>query len=162
MNKMPLISLFCVTALAAFAQVTNVPASGLIKDAEDFVGSIYDLPGYMLVGLSCLIFGYCLRFVKKFPNDGIPLACMLWGMVFNPLLASERPTTMPLRLWLARNILVGLVIGAGAWLTHKYLLSRIESSIPGLGTLLANADQRSDAVMVKKAERMEASFSGTL
>jgi hypothetical protein len=129
----------------------STPAlSGLFKDAEDFLGTIYDLPGYMLVGLSCTIFGYCLRFFKKFPNDGIPMACMLWGMIFNPLMAAAPPPEASTRIWLVRHILMGLIIGAGAWMTHKYVLSRIESSIPGLNTLLANADQRSDNVAAQK------------
>jgi len=167
MKNLTAVGLFCTAFCTAFAQgaapapVISPPAvTGLVKQIEDFLGTIYDLPGYMLVGLSCIVFGYCLRFLKKFPNDGIPLACMLWGMIFNPLIADERPTDASLRVWLVRHILMGLIIGAGAWLTHKYLLSRFEASIPGFGSLLARADQRSGEVAVREAVSIVAS-SGT-
>jgi hypothetical protein len=113
-------------------------------DVTGILNSLYGLPGHMLVGLACIVLGYTLRFVKRFPNDAIPVVCILWGMIFNPLVADERIAGTSLRLWVARNILIGLIIGAGAWALHRYFLKKFEEKIPILGTILAEADKRSD------------------
>lgn len=93
------------------------------------------LPAAMLVLLSCLVVGYCLRFWKKFPNEGIPVAVILWGGAFNPLLA-DLNSQMGWRIWFVKNLLVGLVIGFLAWLVHNLVLAKLEdwltSKVPAL------------------------------
>ena len=128
----------------------------MLDQALALLNSVYGLPGHILVGLTCIILGYSLRFFRKFPNEGIPLVCMLWGMVFNPLIADERAAGTSLRLWMVRNILVGFVIGAGAWAVHRYVIKKFEEKIPFLGPLLAEADKRTDvAATVKVAAKAD-------
>jgi hypothetical protein len=84
------------------------------------------LPAAALVMGSCIVLGYVLRFIKAFPNDGIPVAVILWGSVAMSLVADARASSMTLRMWIVRNVLVGSVIGLLAWLLHKTLISRLE------------------------------------
>lgn len=91
--------------------------------------NIQGLSAAALVALSCIVVGYALRFIKRFPNDGIPVVVILWGALAMLFIADPRATTMPARIWTARNIMVGLIIGALSWLVHKIVLSRIENLI---------------------------------
>jgi hypothetical protein len=88
---------------------------------------IQGLSAVALVFFSCIAVGYALRFIKQFPNEGIPVVVILWGALAMMLVADARPTIMPARIWTTRNLLVGLVIGAAAWFAHKLIITRIES-----------------------------------
>ena len=90
---------------------------------------IQGLSAVALVCFSCVVIGYVLRFIKAFPNDGIPVVVILWGAVAMLMLADPRPTDMPARIWTVRNLFVGLIIGFVAWLLHKVVLSKLEDYI---------------------------------
>jgi hypothetical protein len=129
---------------------TNVPSLYDVDNSfsDSFIqllNSLYGLPSSLLVGITCIIFGYALRLAKNFPNNGIPLACILWGMTFTPLI-SDIPAHTSFRVWLGRNILLGAIIGAGAWLAHKWLLKRVEDRVPLLGSMLSHVDKSGQAV----------------
>lgn len=94
-----------------------------------WLNQLYGLPAATLVFASCIVLGYALRFVKRFPNDGIPVAVILWGGIVMSLVADARASSMSLRIWVVRNVLVGMVIGMVSWLAHKILLSRVENWI---------------------------------
>ena len=104
----------------------------------DSLGSLYGLPGYALVALSCIVLGYVLRALRFFPNQGIPLACVLWAMVLNPLLANGRTAADSPRVWLLKNILIGMIVGFLAWILHKLILRRFEDKIAGLAKFLGD------------------------
>ena len=131
---------FNVVVAAETAQTPSVVDSTL-----GVLDTLYGLPGNALVALTCIVLGYVLRLVRKFPNEGIPLACILWGMVCNPLVADPASAGQSIRIWIVRNILVGAIVGAVSWLSHKLILSKLESRIPILGGLLAAADSAADA-----------------
>lgn len=90
---------------------------------------IQGLSAVALVFFSCIVIGYVLRFVKAFPNNAIPVVVILWGALAMLFIADPRATTMPARIWTARNVFVGLIIGFVAWFTHKIVLSRLEDMI---------------------------------
>ncbi len=90
---------------------------------------VQGLSAVALVFLSCIVVGYILRFIKAFPNDGIPVVVILWGAVAMLFIADPRVSTMEARIWTSRNLFVGLIIGAVAWFTHKILISRLENLI---------------------------------
>jgi hypothetical protein len=100
------------------------------------------LPAVALVMGSCIVLGYVLRFIKRFPNDGIPVAVILWGAVAMSLVADARTSSMTLRVWIARNVFVGMILGLLAWLLHKTLISRLEdwlvTKLPGLDRFLSD------------------------
>src|SRR5512135_2379766 len=102
----------------------------------NLLNKINGLPSIAVVFLSCIVVGYVLRFVKRFPNDGIPIAVILWGAAFNPLLA-DLNSDMGWRVWFIKNFLFGLLWGYLAWLVHNKVLSKIEGSIPVIGDKLA-------------------------
>lgn len=93
------------------------------------LNSLYGLPAVGLVFGSCIVLGYVLRFIKKFPNDGIPVAVTLWGAVAMSLVADSRSSNMTLRIWVVRNVLVGMIIGLAAWIVHKTAISKLEDWI---------------------------------
>lgn len=88
----------------------------------DLLHSLYGAPGYVVVFLSCIAFGYLAKASKFVPNDKIPLFIFLWGTIWNLLLADTRTPGYSLRLWVARNLLVGFIIAGLAWLIHNRFL----------------------------------------
>jgi hypothetical protein len=96
-----------------------------LDSAVDLLNKLYGLPAIAIVMLGCLALGYLLRFIKAFPNDAIPVVCILFGAVLLPTLADARGP-MPLRIWLVKNAMLGLIVGCLAWITHNILLSRLE------------------------------------
>lgn len=98
-----------------------------IDGAIATLNKLYGLPAIALVALSCIVVGYILRCIKRFPNDGIPIAVILWGAAFLPLLSDYTPGKF--RIWLVRNVFVGLITGFVAWLFHNKILSKIEDKL---------------------------------
>lgn len=97
----------------------------LLTQVTGMLQKLDGLPATGLTILSCIVIGYVLRFIKKFPNDGIPVVVILWAGVFYPMIADDN-NDITLRVWLVRNALIGLVIGFVAWIIHKQVLSRLE------------------------------------
>lgn len=89
-----------------------------LKFITDTLGQLYGLPGYVLVYLLCLGLGFALKKSKWFPNEGIPLTIILVGAVFTCLIADPRGDTLPLRVWIVKNVVFGALIGIAAWATH--------------------------------------------
>ena len=103
---------------------------GWLESAQAWLSKLYGLPGGMLVLISCIAFGYLLKFVPKqwFPNQGIPLAVILWGCTFNMLIADPRADSLPIRIWVVKNLLIGLIIGVAAWMVHNKIIKRFSTS----------------------------------
>lgn len=89
------------------------------------LGKLYGLPSGVLLLFACLIIGYILRCIGSFPNKGIPVVVTLCGGLFFPLLATFDGKT-PLRIWVIRNVFIGLIIGFISWITHNKFLSKIK------------------------------------
>jgi len=100
-----------------------------LNDLLQWLDKIQGLSAGALVLLSCVVLGYVLRFIKKFPNDGIPVVVILWGAVAMLMLADPRATSMPARVWTLRNLIIGLVIGLLAWFIHNFALKKLEDFI---------------------------------
>lgn len=98
------------------------------------------LPAIGLVLLTCIVVGYVLRFVKAFPNNGIPVAVILWGGLLYPLLADDT-VKLPLRIWLVRNVALGLITGFVAWIVHRFVLKPFEPKLFSSDTTLMTKDQ---------------------
>jgi hypothetical protein len=103
-----------------------------LEDLLSALDKIQGLPAVALVCFTCIAVGYALRFIKAFPNNGIPVVVILWGALAMLFLADPRATTMSPRVWTSRNIAVGLIIGLISWLIHKLALSRLEDWIAGM------------------------------
>lgn len=99
-----------------------------IDKALSVLNQIQGLPAVALVFVSCIVIGYAWKFIpaKWFPNEAIPVIVILWGAFCQSMLADARVSSMPLRVWIVRNVLVGLAIGFIAWMTHNLILSKIE------------------------------------
>lgn len=90
-----------------------------LKELLELLHTLYGLPGYALVFLTCVVFGYLVKAGRWLPNHQIPLLIFLWGTIWNLLLADTREPGSSLRLWLARNLILGFLIAGLAWLAHN-------------------------------------------
>jgi hypothetical protein len=114
-----------------------------LKDILELLHSLYGLPGYVLVFVSCIGFGYLAKAAKFVPNDKIPLLIFLWGTIWNLLLADTREPGSSLRLWIARNLIIGFIIAGLAWLTHnRWLKLWLDPKFPSLSPATPPSDQR--------------------
>lgn len=121
-----------------------------LTEASDLLGKLYGIPGGVLVLISCLVIGYVLRVIRRFPNSAIPLVVILWGPVFNMLIADPKADTFPLRLWLVKNFLVGVVLGGVAWTIHNKALKKLEEKLPFLkGWLVPGSTDTNPRAFVK-------------
>lgn len=113
-------------------------------------------PAYMLVFLSCLAVGWVLKrwhIFKWFPNEGIPAVVMLWGALFNVLMADPfTPAMTPFRIWLAKNSIVGFIIGFISWLVHRYIWKPALRKARTLFPSWFDADDDSDPVAFRKSD----------
>lgn len=91
------------------------------------LNKLYGLPAVVLVAISCIVWGYALRFVKKFDNKSIPLAVLGWGAFWLPLLSEYKPGQM--RLQIVRNVFVGFIAAFAAWMVHDKLLKGLEDKL---------------------------------
>lgn len=104
----------------------------IIATLQKFEGA----PAGLLTLAVCIVVGYVLRSIKRFPNDAIPIVAILVGGVFYPLIADDN-NDWTLRVWIVRNAGIGLVYGLVAWGGHKFILKRIEDKIPFIKSLIA-------------------------
>lgn len=102
----------------------------------DLLHQLYGLPADLLVGLLCIVVGYVLRLIKSFPNNAIPLCCVILGAVFLPIIEEPCPAGTTLIAWRVRNVIIGMIIGCAAWLFHRLVLKRVEDKFPWLKNLL--------------------------
>lgn len=92
--------------------------------ASEMLGKLNGAPSLLLILFSCIGVGYGLRWIKRFPNNAIPIVVILWGGLFNLLIADT--ASIALRIWLGRNLLVGLIVGVASWALHMTLLKKLE------------------------------------
>lgn len=97
-----------------------------MNDAFTQLTRIESWPNVGLALALVVIVGYCFRFWKSFPNQAIPAIVILTGAVAMMLLAPDRATNIPARVWHARNCIVGLIVGGIGWMGHNLIISRIE------------------------------------
>lgn len=108
-----------------------------LETAVDLLNRLYGLPMGLLIIASCIVFGYVLKSIRSFPNDGIPVAVILWGIAFSLLTADPCSDDLPLRIWLAKYFCIGAILGFVAWMLHRLILSRIENWLVGKSPTIA-------------------------
>lgn len=86
---------------------------------------LHGAPAVTMTIVVCIVFGYLLRFIKAFPNNGIPVAVTLFGAIFYSVIA-DADNGITLRIWLARNVGFGACVGFAAWLFHYFVLKPVE------------------------------------
>lgn len=114
----------------------------IVDQLEKWIGSInellsklWGLPYLTVVFVLCFAVGLALRYSRRFPNDAIPLVVVCVGAIFAPLLADPRADSLPLRVWVAKNIAVGIIIGLATWVLHRYALKPLARKVSWLGWL---------------------------
>jgi len=97
----------------------------LWKDLTDFLASLGGAPGYVLTLLISVVGCYIVRALRHVPNEAMPTIVTLWGALWNLLLADPWSPPASIRLWVAKNIGIGLIIGFVGWLLHKKVMKRL-------------------------------------
>ena len=99
-----------------------------IEEILSYLDKIQGMSAVGLVFLISLVIGYVWRLVpwKPFPNESIPVIVVFAGAFNMSLIADSRPGDVPFRVWFMRNVLVGAIIGFVAWLSHNFLIKRLE------------------------------------
>jgi ribose/xylose/arabinose/galactoside ABC-type transport system permease subunit len=95
----------------------------------NFDAWLQSLPTGALLVVACLALGYVLKWLPWVENRFIPVLVVVAGMVMALLLAERGD--LPLRAWVVRHLILGLVSGCVAWLVHNKLLKRIETKLFG-------------------------------
>ncbi len=95
----------------------------ILETVTDYLQKLEGAPAIILVALSAIVLGYVLKRFKTFPNDAIPIVVILWGGVVYPLIADAN-NDLTLRVWLVRNVTIGLITGFVAWIFHNKILKR--------------------------------------
>ena len=96
---------------------------------DSVFGELVKIQSWPTVGLVfavVIIVGYCLRFWKWFPNDGIPVAVIVTGAAAMLLVSDGRPDNIGWRVWNVKLCFTGLIIGFIAWMMHNLVISKIE------------------------------------
>lgn len=101
---------------------TNTATIPYIDTIIQWSNQLLGLPSAALTVLLCLAFGWLLKSIKRFPNDAIPVAVVLFGIAFFMLVAPYEGT--PMRIIVARNFGVGLLLGSASWALHRFVLKR--------------------------------------
>jgi type II secretory pathway component PulF len=107
-----------------------------IPSISEIYGWLTSAPSYLLVVLACVVLGLVLKAVPRFPNGAIPAVVVLSGGILQCLLAGEEPSGTGHRVWLIRNLLMGIIMAFVAWVLHRTVIKRFETKFPWLGNLL--------------------------
>lgn len=96
-----------------------------LKTILEWNAALMNLPLGALVVVACIAVGYLLKIWPGFENRWIPPAVVCAGVFFFTMTAER--TADPVRVWLFKNIIFGLVCGALAWLIHNKVLKQLEA-----------------------------------
>lgn len=125
---------------------------------ETFFGELEKIQGWPIAAIVvavCIVAGYILKFIKPFPNNAIPVFVILFGSLLYLLLSERGPTSVPLRIWITKNIATGIILGFIAWMVHGFVLSRIED-------WLASKFQFMDKLLNKTTDKAPPGNSGIM
>lgn len=93
--------------------------------------ALMNLPLAALVVFACIAIGYVLKLWPGFENRWIPPTVVCTG-IFLFTMTAER-TADPVRVWLFKNIIFGVITGALAWLIHNKVLKKLEAKFGWFG-----------------------------
>lgn len=112
-----------------------------MEQLTQYIAKLEAMTGLALVALTCLVLGYVLKLIPKFPNGAVPLVVVLAGMLLTPVIDEGKAANETVRVWLIDHILYGMIVGFCVWTFHAYILKRFEDKIPILGALLNGKNQ---------------------
>jgi hypothetical protein len=100
-----------------------------IESIFEWLGKLNGLPGYALVTVLCVVICAALAKWHRFPNDGIWLCSIVIGGAANAMIADPLSDNLPFRLWLWKNVFVGLICGGVAFLIYAAALKRFLAKV---------------------------------
>ena len=116
---------------------------------ESWVTWCMNLGSPLFTVFACIAIGYFFRAMPKFPNDWMWTVCSGSGSFIFPILAYPHRALYGhdegLAQWLLRTVIMGLVLGMGAWGAHEKILSKVEDKIPILKWIVKKVDQSGSA-----------------
>jgi len=103
----------------------------------------------------CIVGGYVLRMIPKFPNNWIPLVCVLIGPTLYPLLTNPGRVSPDAHYPMVRIIGTGLILGVAAFILHDKLIRHVEDKLPFLKGILSRADARTKESQSKRYRKRQ-------
>lgn len=111
-----------------------------LQEFANLLSKLDGAPAAVLVLLGCITIGYILKCWKSFSNQLIPPVVILLGAIFYPVIADSN-NDIPLRVWIIRNVFIGLIIGLASWLLHNKILSKLEDRLGLFAEQKQNKDE---------------------
>lgn len=100
-----------------------------IEKVFEWLGKLNGLPGYALVTVLCVVVCAALAKWHKFPNDGIWLCSLLLGGATNAMIADPVSDALPFRLWLFKNVIVGIICGGAAYVVYAAAIKKMLAKV---------------------------------
>ena len=104
-----------------------------IETAKHTLSTLTNAPLLVAVGIGLLAFGWLLKLVPGFPHNWIPAAVIVVGGALGYFVVPMQgpadwafQVSDPQAADLIRRVSVGLAVGLGVFLAHKYGVKRIE------------------------------------
>lgn len=90
-----------------------------VNGAADY---LMQAPAAALVFVMCILLGYFLKMIPKFPNNLIPLTIHIAGPVGFLLMEVSKPTQVNHPEIM--RLIIGLALASASWITHKLVLRK--------------------------------------
>lgn len=103
---------------------------------ESFLTPLTNAPLLVAVAVGLLAFGWLLKLVPRFPRDWIPVAVIVTGGIAGYFVVPMQgpadwafQVSNPAAADVIRRVGVGLAVGVGVFVAHKYAIKRIEKRL---------------------------------
>lgn len=129
-NKSPLVLILLLVAAvfliihAAHGQTNDVTAAPVTAGANDtfnwlvtWNNKLLGAPSGVLVVVLLFLFDSVLYYAEFFPNRNIPVfSIVVGGLIYSLICVRPVDASLPLRVWVVKNIVLGCIFGAAAWI----------------------------------------------
>lgn len=96
----------------------------LFDEAVQWSEQLMNAPAAILVYILCIASGYVWKMIRVLPNKFIPLVVMCIGAILLVMLTWAAGLSIQA---ITRNAVVGFIIGFIAWLSHMFVLKKLET-----------------------------------
>lgn len=110
-------------ALSCYGQtniITSSPSSDSAEDTFNWLvnwnNKLLGAPTGVLVLVILFLFDSVLYYAEFFRNRNIPVFSIVCGGIIYCLLSVKGDAPLPMRVWIAKNVVLGCIIGCIAWI----------------------------------------------
>ncbi len=121
----------------AFAQTNSVsaPSGGSADDTFNWLvnwnNKLLGAPTGVLVLVVVFLFDSIFYYAEFFPNRNIPIFSIWAGGIVYSLISVKGDAPLPERVWIAKNIVLGCIVGAVAWIASLRYGMKLVGAVAG-------------------------------